>query len=56
LGFSWLLHAIKSCFKGQSLILCAPNVLVVIIFPKNNQNYSSIELPKSRSGFWSHRA
>jgi hypothetical protein len=49
--FSWLLGAIK----GQSLNLSAPNVMVVVILARSNQNYP-IVTPMSQDGFWSHRA
>jgi hypothetical protein len=36
-------------------ILSVPNVMVVIILARSNQNYPSVA-PASQGGFWSHRA
>jgi hypothetical protein len=51
----WLLGAFKSCVKVSPWILCAPNVLEVIILARSNENFSSVA-PTSRDCFWSHRA
>jgi hypothetical protein len=53
-GFLWLLGAAKSWFKGQSLSFMWPNVIVIIILARSNQNYPSV-VPTSQDGFWSHR-
>jgi hypothetical protein len=54
-GFSRLLGIIKSWFKGSPWILCALNVMAVIILAGSNHNYPSVA-PTSQGGFWSHGA
>jgi hypothetical protein len=49
-GFSQLLSAIKGRFLGQSLILPAANVRVVIILAGSNQNCPSVA-PSPPGGF-----
>jgi hypothetical protein len=55
LEFVWLLGALKGFVWVSSWILCAPNVLVVIVLARSNQNYPSVA-PMSQGGFWSHGA
>jgi hypothetical protein len=53
--FSWLLCQLKIVLRVNTWLVYAPNVLVVIILTKSNQNYPSVS-PTSGGGFWSHRA
>jgi hypothetical protein len=46
---------LKAVWRVTPWIICAPNVLSLIILARNNQNYPSVA-PNSQGGFWSHRA